>query len=69
MLSEKTVRDAFNTLAIAATKVKKDSDKWIHFVAAAGVLGWVLEESSVYIDNTEALLRAVREHVGNPIQS
>ena len=69
MISERAVRDAFNTFALAAMKVAKGSDKWVHFVAACQVLGWVLEEGAVYVDNTEKLLKVLREHVGNPVHS
>lgn len=69
MISERAIRDAFNTFAAASMKVAKGSDKWVHFVAVCQALGWVLEEGSVYVNNMETLLKVLREHVGNPVHS
>lgn len=67
MLSEKTVRDAFNTLALASKQVREGSEMYIHLISQTAVLGWVLDEG-VYVENMEAILKECRKVVGNPVQ-
>lgn len=59
MLSEKTIREAFDTFSKGSVVVKEGSEVWIQMVAFASVLGWVLDDGK-YVPGIEAILKEVR---------
>ena len=68
MLPEPEVRRAFETLRLAANRMKIGCPEWVHAVAAAGALGYVLDEGT-YRKETEVILAEIRRMSGEVVST